>query len=213
METLERLGRYTLRQSDECFKLGGDSLALGGFATVRRGWKVCDLGCGTGALLLLLAEREDGLDLMGVELDGAAASLAQRNLDGNGLHGQVVCRDLRRRSHPEAGRFDLVVSNPPWFAEGRGRPGGTARCEEACTLSEVCASAGYLLKNGGRFAMVHRPERLAEVFAALHGCGMEPKRLQMIQHRLASAPSAALVEAVKQGRPGLEVLPVLLLAP
>lgn len=213
MERTEQLGRYTLVQSDGCFKLGGDTLALGRFATLRRGWRVCDLGCGTGALLLLLAQREDGLELTGVELDPKAAALAGRNLEENGLPGRIMCRDLRERMRSEAGRFNLTVSNPPWFAKGRGASGGNARCEEACTLEEVCASAGYGLKNGGRFALVHRPERLAEVFAALHSCGLEPKRLRFIQHRPESAPSAALVEAVKLGRPGLEVLPVLLMAP
>ena len=68
------------------------------------------------------------------------------------------------------------------------------------------------MKNGGRFALVHRPERLADLFAALRGAGLEPKRLRLVQHGPDKPPSAALVEAVRQGRPGLEVLPALLLA-
>ena len=68
------------------------------------------------------------------------------------------------------------------------------------------------MKNGGRFALVHRPERLADLFAALRGAGLEPKRLRLVQHGPDKPPSAALVEAVRQGRPGLEVLPALFLA-
>lgn len=206
METAERLGRYTLTQSDACFKLGADSLALGRFATVRNGFRVCDLGCGVGALMLLVAERAEGLSLTGVELDPASAELAGRNLRDNGLDGAVRCGDLRDRGQLAAGAFDLVISNPPWFAAGRGKSGGSARCEEFCTLDEVCASGGYLLKNGGRFALAYRPERLAEAFAALQKNGMEPKRLQFKQHTPGTAPATVLIEAVRQGKPGLEVL-------
>lgn len=82
--------------------------------------------------------------------------------------------------------------------------------EHACTLEELCAAAGRLLKNGGRFALVHRPERLADLLAALRACGVEPKRLQMVQHGPQTPPSACLVEGVRQGRPGLKVLPALI---
>lgn len=211
METVERLGRCTLIQDGHCFRLGGDSVALGGFATVRRGWRVCDLGCGSGALGLLLLERAAALTLTGVELDPVAAALAGRNFAANGVTGRVVTGDLRDAALLPAGQWDLAVSNPPWFAQGRGVSGGGARCEEGCTLAELCTAAARLLRNGGRFALVHRPERLVEVFAALRVCGLEPKRLRLAQHTLSAPPSAALIEAVRQGKPGLEVLPVLLL--
>ena len=96
MRAPERLGPYVYRQSDACFPLGGDSLALAAFASVRRGDRVCDLGCGAGALPLLLLARESSLDLSGVELDGEAAALARRNLAENGLSGVIRTGDLRR---------------------------------------------------------------------------------------------------------------------
>lgn len=208
---MENLGRGTLIQSDGVFKLGGDTLALSRFATVRRGDRVCDLGCGSGALGLLLLEREAELALTGVELDRAAAELAARNYEINGVTGAVLAGDLRDRGLLPAGGFDLAVSNPPWFRAGAGRSGGPARCEEGCTLEQLCAAAGRLVRNGGRFALVHRPQRLADLFAALRGAGLEPKRLRLVQHGPDKPPSAALVECVKQGRPGLDVEPVLLL--
>lgn len=205
---MEQLGRYRLIQSDACFRLGGDTLDLSRFATLRRGWRVCDLGCGSGALGLLLLERDSSLDLTGVELDPAAAGLARRNFEINSLSAQVLTGDLRNTGALGPGRFDLAVSNPPWFPEGAGRSGGAARCEEQCTLTELCAAAGRLVKNGGRFALVHRPERLPNLFVSLRDGGFEPKRMQLIQHGPGSPPSAVLLEAVRQGRPGLEVLPV-----
>lgn len=212
MRAPERLGPYVYRQSDTCFPLGADSLRLAAFATVRQGDRVCDLGCGAGALPLLLLARESSLDLSGVELDGEAAALARRNLAENGLSGVIRTGDLRRvREQFPAGRFDLVVSNPPYFPAGSGESGGSARMELCCTLTQVCAAAAFLLKNGGRFALVHRPERLAGLMEALGQSGLEPKRLQMVQHDRDKPPSAVLVEAVRQGRPGLSVLPTLIL--
>ena len=211
MRAPEQLGPYRYEQADTCFPQGQDSLVLASFATLRRGDRVCDLGCGAGALLLLLAGRQSTLALSGVEISPEDSALARRNLWENGLAGEIYTGDVRQvcKNLP-AGGFSLVISNPPYFKAGSGGDGGAARMEEA-TLTDWCAAAGRLVKNGGRFALVHRPERLAELFAALQGGGLEPKRLQLIQHDTDTPPSAVLVESVRQGRPGLEVLPTLLI--
>ncbi len=208
----EQLGRYILNQPDGVFPLGSDTLALGRFATVRPNWRLCDLGTGSGALLLLLADRETSLTLTGVELDPLAARAARENLEQNGLDGRVLCCDLRHAPLP-AGQFDLVISNPPYFPVGSGTSGGSARAEETCTLDELCMAAGRLVKNGGRFALCHRPERLTDLLCALRKHGLEPKRLQLLAHAPAHAPSTLLVEAVRQGKPGLDVLPTQFIRP
>ncbi len=208
--TLERLGPYTLALSPGCFPLGEESLALGQFATVRHRWKVCDLGCGGGTLLLLLARRALGLTLTGVEVEAEAAQCARDNLEANGLAGEIFTADLRgKRVLPNEG-FELVVSNPPWFSLGAGAFGGRARSEETCTLGELCAVANRLLKTGGHFALVHRPERLADLLCTLRSCRLEAKRLQYLTHALDKPPSAVMVEGVKNGRPGIETLPMLI---
>ena len=200
MRAPERLGPYVYRQSDTCFPLGGDSLALAAFASVRRGDRVCDLGCGAGALAL-----------SGVEYCPEDAAMARQNLAENGLEGAICTGDLCAvcKTLP-AGGFSLAISNPPYFKAGSGGCGGPARMEGDCALEDWCAAAGRLLKNGGRFALVHRPERLCDLFAALRSAGLEPKRLRLLQHGPDCPPSAVLLEAVRQGRPGLEILPTLL---
>lgn len=203
--SVEQLGPFTLVLPDGCFPLGEDSLALGEFASLRPGWRVCDLGCGGGTLLLLLARRERDLSLTGVELDGSAAEAARANLARNGLAGEIVTGDLRRSGLPNEG-FDLAVSNPPWFALGAGASAGAERSEEAVTLDGLCAAANRLLRTGGRFALVYPPARLCDLFCALREHRLEPKRLQFLAHGPEFPPSAALVEGVKNGRPGLEVL-------
>lgn len=208
MEHVEWLGRYRLTQSDACFKLGRDSVQLAAFATVRRGWRVCDLGCGVGTLLLLLSQRMETIGRTGIELDPVAAELARRNLRENGLDGTVLTGDLRESGLLPGDRYDLVVSNPPYFRTGSGASGGRARMDETCSVAELCRAAARLTKTGGRFALVYRPERLAELFAALAAVRLEPKRMQLLAHDTKKPPYAVLVEAVKEGGPGLEVLPV-----
>lgn len=206
MKHTEHLPPYTLTWPEGVFPLGEDALALGEFATVKPGWKVCDLGTGSGALLLLLARRVEGLELYGVERDELSARTARENFTGNGLVGKILWEDLRNTTLP-AGKFDLIVANPPYFSTGSGKSGGSFRSEEFCTLKQLCAAASRLLKNGGRFALCHRPERLAELMCQLREVGLEPKRLQLCAHSPEHSPFLVLVESVRQGKPGLDVLP------
>lgn len=207
MESKEYLGRYTLTQSDAYFKLGRDSVLLSRFATVKPGWRVCDLGCGVGSLLLLLSQREERLERVGVELNPGAADLARENLAANGLSGEIFTGDLREKTLLLGDAFQLVLSNPPYFRAGSGKSGGGARMDHACSVEELCAAAGRLLRSGGRFALVYRPERLAELFCAMERARLTPKRMQLLAYRRDKAPYAVLAEGVKDGGPGLTVLP------
>lgn len=204
MKKTEQLGAYTLSWDSGVFPLGGDALALGEFSTVKPGWRVCDLGTGSGVLLLLLAGRAERLDLTGVEFDALSAQTARENLAANGLAGEIIAGDLRT-APLSPGNFDLVISNPPYFPVGSGKSGGLARNEACCSLEELCAAAGRLTKNGGRFALCHRPERLADVICALRAHGLEPKRMKLVSHSPEHPPSLLLLEAVRQGGPGLTI--------
>ena len=205
-------GGPKFKQDGSAFPLSTDSVLLAYFAAPVRARRILDLGCGAGALCVLLRASHPGAEIGGVELQSEAAALCRENFKINGLDaGLVVTGDLREhRALWSAGGFDLVVSNPPYFPEKSGaaspdRARSMARSERECTLDELCAASAYLCRNGGAFALVHRPERLSEVFRALSAHGLEPKRLRFVQHKAGSAPSLALVEARRGGRPGLEV--------
>ena len=204
MEHREQLGSYVYRWNERCFPLGADSLALGEFRTLKSRDRVLDLGCGGGLLLLLCAGREREISLFGVEVDPAAAALARENLAENGLTGEILTGDLRTAPLPE--KIDLVISNPPWYPRGSGATGGAGRMED-CSFSELCRAAARVLKPKGRFALVHSPERLTDLLGGLRGAGLEPKRLQFCRHGTDKPPYAVLLEAVKGGKPGLEILP------
>ena len=205
-------------QSPDGFKLSTDSVLLAHFAAPLRADTVFDLGCGAGVLTVLVQRSHPRARVEGIELNEDAAALCRRNLAENGLpDGGILTGDLRlHRALLRAGGYDLVVSNPPYFAADSGYTApdparAAARDERTCSLDDICAAAAYLCRWGGAFALVHRPERLADVFCTLRAHGLEPKRLRLVQHRFDRAPNLALIEARRGGKPGLTVCAPLLL--
>ncbi len=200
-------GRLRLRQREGVFPLSMDSMALGDFASVRPGNQVWDLGCGSGALGLLLFGRESAITYTGIDCDQRACSLARENLALNRLEGDIQRGTIQALGeNGPGGCAELVISNPPYFQQGKA---GT-QARTGCGLEALCKAAGRLLKNGGRFALIYPASRLADVFAALRDGGIEPKRLRLVSHTSEAPPKLALVEGVRQGKPGIALLPNLI---
>ena len=211
---------------DGVFPPGTDSFLLSGFPLLRPGLRVCDLGCGTGLLGLLLLQRQPELRVLGLDLSPRALELAELARARNGLGPERLQfrpadlrdpADLRNAcgsgAAPGSGPFDLVICNPPYLPAGSGAPPAllSARTESGCTLEELCAAAARLLRRGGRLCLVHRPERLTDALCALRAAGLEPKRLRFAEHTAGAAPSLLLLEGRSGGRPGLRVLAPLVL--
>ena len=221
MERMEQLSGcgYRYYYDDALFPPGTDSFLLAAFPALRPGQRVCDLGCGAGLLGLLLLRRQRALQVTGVELSPAAAALAERNRRENGLeaHLSIAEGDLREiGSLLPAGQWDLVVSNPPYYPPASGPAPGkealrSARTEVSCTLTDLCRAAARLLRWGGSFCLVHKPERLTDVLTELRAAGLEPKRLRLVSKTAGAAPSLLLAEGRRGGRPGLRIEPPLLL--
>ena len=199
----------------ELFPPSTDSFALGYFAAPKSGSKVCDLGCGTGLLGALLMARNTGLTLHNVELQERALALAGRTFAENGWQAEFALGDLRDADVlPAAGTMDYAVSNPPYFRAGSGASAPepsrqSAREESNCTIADVCTAAARVLRWGGSFAVVYRPERLVDLLVSLRAHGMEPKRLRFVQTK--DIPSLVLVESRRGGKPGLTVEPPLII--
>lgn len=201
------------------FRPGTDSFLLSSLPKLSPGLRVCDLGCGTGLLGLLLLQRQRALHVTGLDLQPAAIALAERAAEENGLTDRLrfLCADLRQvREYFPTGSFDLVICNPPYYPPDSGKVSAdsarrTARSETEATLEDICAAASYLLRWGGKFCLVHKPERLTDVLCALRDHGMEPKRLRLVHTRAGDAPSLLLAEGCRGGKPGLTVEPPLIL--
>ncbi len=193
------------RRGAFCF--GMDAVLLTGFAQIRRGERVIDLGTGTGIIPILLTAKTEGLHFTGLEIQEESADMARRSVCYNGLTRRVdiVTGDIR-----EAGRwfaaasFDVVTSNPPYMNDAHGikNPGSAkaiARHEVLCTLEDVAREGARLLRPGGRFYLVHRPRRLVEIIGTMKAYGLEPKRMKLVHPYRDREANMVLIEAVKGG--------------
>jgi len=208
-----------LLRGDGVLTLGTDAVMLAAFVRVGTAKRSLDIGCGSGIVSLILAWENSVLSADAFDIMPHAAELARQNAEINGLSERfrTFCADLRdHRSMPGAGAYDIVVSNPPYFPVGSGKSAdgeymAIAREERTCTLKDICQAAAYFTRWGGKFALVHRPERLSEAFCRLSEAGLEPKRLRLIQKNAVAAPSLVLIESRRGGNAGLIIEPPLML--
>jgi tRNA1Val (adenine37-N6)-methyltransferase len=192
---------------------GADSFALSYFASETihdKSGRLCDLGAGGGLISILLASRCRRLEISAVEADERAFSALKANASQPGIPGiNTVQGDIRHiNSYLGAGVFDFVVSNPPYFKQSAGKTSaqkGSARSDISCGIPDICSAATYLLKNGGKFFMCFRPERLCELFDGLRAKKIEPKVIRPVCHNAGCSPFVLLFECVKGAKPGLKM--------
>lgn len=212
IDDLQRNG-YRIIQKKKGFCFGMDAVLLSGFAQVKEGEVAVDLGTGTGIIPILLEAKTKGKHFTGLEIQEEVAEMAGRSVRLNQLENRV---DIVRGDIKEASRlfgkasFDVVTSNPPYMNDNHGLknpelPKAIARHEVFCTLDDVCREASLLLKSGGRFYMVHRPHRLAEIITALKIYKLEPKRMKLVHPFVDKEANMVLIEAVRGGRSMMKV--------
>lgn len=208
-------GRVRLAQPRAGYRAAIDPVLLAAFVPAAAGARVLDLGCGAGAAVLCLAARVPGLELHGLELQPAYAALARANAAGNGVALAVHAGDVRRP--PPALRalaFDHVLANPPFHhataapAPDAGRD--TALREGAAGVADWIDAALRRLRPGGTLALVHRPDRLAAILAALDGRAGAVEILP-VAPRAGAAATRLLVRARKGSGAPLRLWPPLTL--
>ena len=210
---------YFLIQRSDMFCLGTDSVLLADFAAPRAGEVCADLGCGNGAIALLLAGKRRDAIIDGVEIQPAAADMAQRSVAYNNLGDRVHIHSGDMRCCAEylgCGKYSLVVCNPPYGAKGAAIPNPNeteriARHEDDLTPQDVAKAAAKLLKFGGRFCTVYPAMRMLEMLDAMRACAIEPKRIRPVQARASKPPKVMLIEGVRGGKKGLVFMAPLLL--
>lgn len=201
----------TIENPEESFRLSTDSVVLADFTKPPKGGSVCDLGCGGGAISMMLLATDPTLSVTGIEIQPKLAKLATENAKRNNFHSfTAVCGDLCSiRQLLPANGFSCVVSNPPYYPAGSLAPQdeslALSRTEIACTPDDLCAAAKWLLTSGGSFSLCHKPERLADLICSLRKQNLEPKVLQFVRHTAQSKRSLLLIRSVLDGKPGLNI--------
>jgi tRNA1(Val) A37 N6-methylase TrmN6 len=203
-----------LIQKDKAFRFGLDAVLLANFVDVKKGSSVIDLGTGTGIISILLAEKTEAASIVGLEIQEEIAEMAQRSVKMNCLEDRVkiVCGDIKDSVDLfGASSFDAVVSNPPYMNQGGGiinisDTKAIARHEILCTLEDVIRSASKLLVPGGQFAMVHRPDRLADIIWLMRNFTIEPKYIRFVHPSPYRKANLLLIKGTRQGRPQLKMM-------
>ena len=210
-------GRVTLYQSRAGYRFSLDALLLAHFVTVKTGARIVDLGTGNGVIPLALAMLHPSIEVTGIELQPSMVERARRNIAQNQLQSRIKIAhgDVRSPNRiAGGGGFDAAICNPPYRKSTSGRLSANperqmARHEIAGGLAEFLEAGAFLLRAGGRMAMVYDAERGVDLLTAMRHAGLEPKRLRFVHSFPGAKASLVLVEAIKGGRSGVEVLPPL----
>lgn len=208
-ETIDdlQLKGLNLIQKKDGFKFGIDAVLLSDFANVKSKHKVMDLCTGTGIVPFLLYGKYQPQRVCGLEIQEEMVDMAKRSVKLNSLGEQIKFLQGDLKNIEELKRFekfDVVTVNPPYKLNSAGIINtndklAIARHEILCNLEDVIIASRILLKDNGRLFMIHRPERLADIFTLMRKYKIEPKRVKMIHPKVGKAPNIVLVEGQRDG--------------
>ena len=212
IDELQRNG-YRIIQNPERFCFGMDAVLLSGFARAKKQERCLDLGCGNGIIPILMEAKTEGKHFTGLEIQPESADMARRSVALNGLQDRIdiVEGDIKDASKIfGASSFHVVTTNPPYMTAQHGLTNvyeakTIARHEVLCNLEDIIRESARLLMPGGRFYMVHRPFRLAEIISLMVQYRMEPKRMRLVYPYVDREPNMVLIEAVRGGNPRMTV--------
>lgn len=230
MEHVELLEDERLDEVNEDLRLicktdgltfGTDAYLLASFIRPQAKARAAELGAGTGIISLLLASRGRLSHITAIEVQSDFAELTHRNIRLNALEEKItaLCSDVRDvRPQDLGGELDVVFSNPPYMRTDSGKRNDSdrkyiARHEVMGGVGDFCEAAARLLKHGGRFYCVWRPDRLSELMWSMRKNRIEPKSALFVHADSESEPSMVLMMGTKGGNEGMRILPPLLLHP
>ena len=204
---------YWMIQNPSLFYYGIDAVLLASYAKVKCGERAMDFCTGSGIVPILLKAKTNGEHFSGLEIQEYSAEMAQRSVRYNHLENDVeIFQGDVKTASQQFGKevFDVVTCNPPYMTGQHGLTNALeaktiARHEVLCSFDDIAKEASAVLKTKGRFYLVHRPFRLAEIFSTLKKYHLEPKRMQFVYPFVDKEPNMVLIEAMKGGNPRITV--------
>ena len=207
----ESLGNNVFAVLSDIHTFGTDAFLLYDFANAKRKEKICDLCSGCGIIPLLMLREEKHHPVTAVEIQSDACELIQKGIEMSGLQGKlnVLNKDLKSlKEDIDAGAFDLITVNPPYFPVGSGydcedEPHRLIRSEVGCTLDDIVRQSAWLLRSGGRLCMCHRPERLTDIICSMRANKIDVGIRKSRTKHVKSAPWLVLIEGKKDAKSSL----------
>lgn len=220
-ERIDDLGCNNLKiiQNKNWFCFGIDSVLLVNFAkNMKENSMVLDLGTGTGIMPILLSGKVNMKKAIGIEIQENVAEMAKRSVELNNLQDkiEIICNNILNLNNTffnEKGlenKFDVIITNPPYKKKGEGvinerEEKLISRHEITADLEDFIKVSSNLLKDKGEFYMVHRPERLVDIFDLMRKYKIEPKLMRMVYSNYNKPPKLVLIKGIRNAKPFLKI--------
>lgn len=212
LDDLQLKGIHVIQKKDG-FRFGVDAVLLANFAKVKRNATIIDLCSGTGIIPFIIKGKSECGIINGVEIQGEFVEMANRTAKYNKFNEDIkfIEGDLKDKELLKSlGRVDIVTVNPPYKIYNSGilnesDKSAIARHEVCCNLEDVIIGARALLKDNGKLFMVHRPDRIVDIFTLMRKYKIEPKRIRFVHPKPGKAPNILLVEGQRDGGAFLKI--------
>lgn len=212
-------GKLKLLQPENGYRYTIDPLILCHHVQPAPGDRILDIGCGCGIMPLLIGYRTPDTFITGIEIQTALASIAKKNIDDNQMDHQIhiVNKDISDLSAKNTeGRFDRIISNPPYKKADTGRLNpdpqkAVARHELKLTIQTLFAKAEELLRPKGTIMVIFPAERLFDICQATQPTSIRPEWIRFIHASPQKNAIRVIVSAVKNIKSSCRVRPPLYL--
>lgn len=210
MKKLDYLPRTNIKMIhvDRSYSFGVDSIILGDFARMKKGKTALDIGAGSGVLSFLTNSLYQLKKVYSVEIQKDKADLLRENICLNNIENiDLINEDLNNIDFKE-NSLDYIITNPPYYKitdniRNKEEEFLISRQEKYLKLEDIFAFSNKTLKDKGKLFMIHKPERMVEIFNK--SGNLKPKRVRFVESRVYEKPQFILVEFVKNARDGLKI--------
>lgn len=202
-----RFKKFTVEHDKSAMKIGVDGVLLGIWANVEGASHILDVGCGCGVIALMCAQRNDSCDILAVDIDGNAAEEARGNFSNSPWNDRLACRCMNFNELEESEKYDLIVSNPPYFNSGVDSTNSArtlARHQGELSPQILLSKGNRLLSPEGRIAMIIPSEQLTDIIDHAESEGLEPCRITLVKGNCKAEVKRALVEFMKAERAAVQ---------